>query len=204
MGIEERKKREKEHLKQLILDTALKQFIANGFEKTSMRSISKEIEYSPTTIYLYFKNKDELFFEVSQQCFYKFFQVLSQATEIEHPMERLKELGRYYIKFALENPEFYKLMFILQAPMVAVKERHERWITGQKSHQILLDCVRDCQALGYFPEEDSTHLTLTIWSYVHGIVTMKTCDRLQMYEDHDPVELVHESLEVFNRMLERP
>ncbi len=204
MGIEERKKREKEQLKQRILDTALKQFVDNGFEKTSMRSISKEIEYSPTTIYLYFKNKDELFLEVRQQCFLKFFQTLKQVVQIEHPMERLKMLGRQYIKFALENVEFYKLMFILQAPMSAVKKRDERWTMGEKSHQILLDCVLDCQSMGYFPQEDSTLLTLTIWSYVHGIVTMKNCNRLDMYEDHDPTQLVRESLEVFNRMLERP
>ena len=54
MGIKERKLKHKEDLKQSILDAAKKLFIKEGYEATSIRKIAAEIEFSPTTIYLYY------------------------------------------------------------------------------------------------------------------------------------------------------
>ena len=57
MGIKERQVRQKEVLRQDILDAARDLFIEEGYENTSMRKIAERIEYSPTTIYYYFKDK---------------------------------------------------------------------------------------------------------------------------------------------------
>ncbi|MEM7110562.1 MAG: TetR/AcrR family transcriptional regulator, partial [Bacteroidota bacterium] len=117
MGIAERKEREKKEMRELILRTATKLFMENGYEKTSMRNIAEAMEYSPTTIYLYFKDKNELFYALSEEGFRMFFSYLSQAPKDLPPMERLKELGRIYLKFAIDHPGYYDLMFILRAPM---------------------------------------------------------------------------------------
>ena len=61
MGIPDRKEREKQELRDLILKEARALFLEEGFEKTSLRKIAERIEYSPTTIYLYFKDKNEQF-----------------------------------------------------------------------------------------------------------------------------------------------
>ena len=58
MGINERKQREKEVMRGSILDTAMKLFLEEGFQNVSIRRIAEKIEYSPATIYLYFRNKD--------------------------------------------------------------------------------------------------------------------------------------------------
>ena len=52
MGITDRKEREKQELKELILKEAKAVFLEEGYEKTSIRKIADRIEYSPTTIYL--------------------------------------------------------------------------------------------------------------------------------------------------------
>jgi AcrR family transcriptional regulator len=61
MGILERKEREKQEMRDLILNVATEMFIEEGYDKTSIRKIADKIEYSPATIYLYFKDKDEIF-----------------------------------------------------------------------------------------------------------------------------------------------
>lgn len=61
MGIQERKKRERERRRQQIMIAAKRVFSQKGFNKTTMEDIAKEAELSPGTLYLYFKNKDELF-----------------------------------------------------------------------------------------------------------------------------------------------
>lgn len=60
MGIEDRKIREQRQREQLILAAAKKMVAANGFHKTTICQIAQEAEISPGTIYLYFKNKEEL------------------------------------------------------------------------------------------------------------------------------------------------
>lgn len=65
MGIQERKKREKERRRQQILVAAKRVFSTKGFTKATMEDIAKEAELSPGTLYLYFKNKDELFSSLS-------------------------------------------------------------------------------------------------------------------------------------------
>ena len=55
MGINERKERDRQDLRKSIMDAAREVFLEKGFEQTSIRAIAQKIEYSPTTIYLYFK-----------------------------------------------------------------------------------------------------------------------------------------------------
>jgi AcrR family transcriptional regulator len=60
MGIAERRSKHKENLRQAILDAAKKLFLRDGYHATSIRKIAQEIEFSPTTIYLYYKDKAEI------------------------------------------------------------------------------------------------------------------------------------------------
>ena len=61
MGIQERKSREKDLRRQQIQEAAKELFLLKGFNSTTMEDIAKKAELSPATIYLYFKNKDELY-----------------------------------------------------------------------------------------------------------------------------------------------
>jgi len=65
MGIQERKERERERRRQQIIVAAKRVFTEKGFNKTTMEDIAKEAELSPGTLYLYFKNKDELYASLS-------------------------------------------------------------------------------------------------------------------------------------------
>jgi AcrR family transcriptional regulator len=65
MGIQERKEREKERRRQQIIVAAKRVFSDKGFNKTTMEDIADEAELSPGTLYLYFKNKEELYASLS-------------------------------------------------------------------------------------------------------------------------------------------
>ena len=65
MGIKERKEREKERRRQQIVVAAKKVFSDKGFNRATMEDISNEAELSPGTLYLYFKNKEELYASLS-------------------------------------------------------------------------------------------------------------------------------------------
>ncbi len=65
MGIQERKEREKERRRQQIMVAAKRVFTNKGFSKATMEDIAQEAELSPGTLYLYFKNKEELYASLS-------------------------------------------------------------------------------------------------------------------------------------------
>ena len=91
MGVQERRAREKKELRQGILDAAREMFVRDGFENVSMRKIAEKIEYSPTTIYLYFQDKADLLDCLCEETFAKLLKkqnILDQT--IADPLERLR------------------------------------------------------------------------------------------------------------------
>ena len=61
MGILERKEKQREEIRKMILEASMQLFVKEGFENVSIRKIADLIEYSPTTLYIYFKDKNEIF-----------------------------------------------------------------------------------------------------------------------------------------------
>ena len=191
MGITERKEREKLEMRELILEAATSMFLEEGYEKTSIRNIAERIEYSPATIYLYFKDKDELFFAIHQLGFTKLLQEMAPVALIENPLDRIRELGRIYIEFGLNNPEYYDLMFIMRAPMNALKEKigvEQCWQDGQSTFSFLQSIINEGISKGLIKDgSDPLALSMYAWTCVHGMVSLHIRERfgiLEMDNDH--------------------
>lgn len=180
MGIVERKERDREEMRHLILQAARSLFLTKGYQKTSIRNIADAIEYSPGTIYIYYKDKNELLFALHEEAFSKMTKELSQVVNIQDAFARLVEMGHRYIKYAVDNPEMYDLMFIMQAPMDDLACRDEHWEDGLKAFELLKVVITDCIRVGYFKEQDVETTALTIWSYMHGLVTIYLKDRMKI------------------------
>src|SRR5215813_4153179 len=113
MGPKHRREREKEALRQDILDAARELFVKEGFENVSMRRIAEKIEYSPTTIYLYFEDKAALFMAICEETFAKLAnQMATIAQASDDPVEALRRGCRAYVDFGLKYPNHYRVTFI--------------------------------------------------------------------------------------------
>src|ERR1700755_339319 len=113
MGIAERKEKQKHDIKKLILDASVKLFVEEGFGNVTIRKIADLIEYSPTTVYLYFKDKDEIYAALHDIGFQMMADFNRNLASINNPLLRLHKMGENYLHFGMENPEFYDLMFIM-------------------------------------------------------------------------------------------
>jgi AcrR family transcriptional regulator len=69
MGTTDRRTRHRASLRREILDAASRLFVEEGYDRVTMRGVAQRIEYSPTTIYLHFKDKAELFGAVCEETF---------------------------------------------------------------------------------------------------------------------------------------
>jgi AcrR family transcriptional regulator len=175
MGIKERKLKHKEDLKQSILDAAKKLFLTDGYGATSIRKIAAEIEFSPTTIYLYYKDKAEIAHALHQEGFKELAGRFAVLAHIEAPFERLKAMGRVYIQFALENREYYELMFVMREPLdyLGHDDDESCWQEGKAAFQFLLGTIQECQAAGHFVQFDAESFSLMVWSTMHGLCTLQ-------------------------------
>lgn len=203
MSIRARKMREKEDLSRKILDASRELFIAKGYEHTSIRNIAEKIEYSPTTIYLYFKDKDAIFHALHQEGFSLLNSRMSVLLQVENPFERLIAMGRIYIGFAMENPEFYDLMFIQRAPINFVESEDDEngiWLEGQTSFGMLKLVVQDCINAGYFNFEDAEAASFLVWSSLHGMISLYTRHRCKVINEVNREQIVQRGYEECVRM----
>ena len=60
MGVKERRAKQKGQLRQQIMDAARDILVREGYDGLSMRKVAERIDYSPTAIYLHFKDRDDL------------------------------------------------------------------------------------------------------------------------------------------------
>src|SRR5882672_1118210 len=179
MGIVERKEKQKLEIKKMILDASMKLFVEEGFDNVSIRRIADLIEYSPTTIYLYFKDKDEIFFNLHEIGFQKMQELNKDLPSIENPLLRLHKMGENYIRFGLENPEYYDLMFIQREPMAKLTEMGCDWENGDAALTLLRNTLIECMEKGFIARTDATVLSMSVWSTVHGLVSLATRERLE-------------------------
>ena len=150
MGVRERRARQKRYLRQEILDAASELFVREGFENVSMRRIADKIEYSPTTIYLYFKDKAALLEQVCAETFSRLEQRLGKILEQPgEPVERLRRGLLAYIEFGLENPHHYRATFMMLFPEGFDKEKYVRPDSpGMRAFDFLRRAVQDAIAAG--------------------------------------------------------
>jgi AcrR family transcriptional regulator len=181
MGIAERKEKQKLEVRKLILDASMKLFVEEGFDNVSIRRIADLIEYSPTTVYLYFKDKDEIFFNLHEVGFLKMLENGKELDAIENPLLRLRRMGENYLRFGMENPEYYDLMFIQRAPMKKLKEMGCDWENGDAALTRLKATVSECMEKGLIAKTDPDLLSMSIWSMVHGLVALAIRDRLDKF-----------------------
>src|SRR5678815_5224663 len=169
MGIAERKEKQKTEIRKMILDASMKLFVEEGFGNVSIRKIADLIEYSPTTVYLYFKDKNEILYNLHEMGFQKMADYNKDLWDINNPLLRLHKMGENYLRFGLENPEFYDLMFILQAPMEALQGMENcEWRSGDVALGKLKDTVSECMEAGLINKSDVDAVSMAIWSMVHG------------------------------------
>ena len=196
MGIVARKEQQKKEIRQLILDHSMKLFVEEGFSHVSMRKIAERIQYSPTTLYLYFKDKNEILFHCCESGFKMLLTANISLSLISNPIDRLHQMGKNYLQFGLEYPEFYDLMFIQEAPMDRLIQMGEGWSSGDQSINALKIIIQDGMDQGLILPAKVETVAMAVWSMVHGLVSLAIRKRLdKLVSQADMEQTMHDSLD---------
>jgi AcrR family transcriptional regulator len=179
MGSVDRRERERQEMREMILAAAMKLFLDESFEKTTMRRIAEAIEYTPGALYSYFKDKDEILYALHQRGFDVLFSMMQDAVGAkDDPVAKLRALGETYLRFAFEQPQYYDLMFISSATARTIAQR-ESWEPGATSYDMLVQAVKACLEAGRMPgNPDPSTVALALWASVHGLAALSLRNRL--------------------------
>ena len=171
MGIKEKRAKYKEEFRREILDTARELFINEGYEKFSMRRLAEKIDYSPTTIYLYFKNKDDLLFAICEDFFSNFFAELNHIRAVsQDPVDTLRQAFLYLMNFGLKNPNQYKLIFFTKSVYGTREELVEQESMARNTYFVFKKIVQDCINAGKLRKIEVDVIVDTLSMASHGVI----------------------------------
>jgi AcrR family transcriptional regulator len=171
MSIKDRKSREKAQLKQKILSAALQVFAEQGYARVSMRKIAALIDYSPTTIYRFFQNKEDLLRAIAAETYRDLAARVEKAIADggDLPLDLLKSLVKEYIIFCVERPEMFKMFSDLASFEMEDGIMYER--VGEirfKVYQSWFHEIRRAIESGDLELKDERRVFLYLWDAVHG------------------------------------
>jgi AcrR family transcriptional regulator len=192
MGIKERKERDAQKMRERILEAAMEIFVKEGYQGVSMRRIADKIEYSPATIYRYFLNKYDIMLQLCYRGFESLLALQSKMDRIADPVERIRVEGRYYVDFAIRNPQLYELMFGTKEIIKQPDDAEES--VAIKSLQKLVEHVGQCLDVGYFSGGDAETLAIALWAALHGLSSLLIKEQFRFLPDERVDEVVERVL----------
>ncbi|MDO3408173.1 TetR/AcrR family transcriptional regulator [Saccharibacillus sp. CPCC 101409] len=172
-----RRERESEELRSKILDAARELFATEGYARVSMRKIADRIEYSPTTIYHYFENKEAIVSQLLAEIYAEFYGTLQRR--YDELMEagadlpaRLLLVCREYVEYGITHPEHYDLLFVsdLEGASRSRLDKNDR-LNG---FNMLRDSIEEAigqDLLDASPDESADMIAKSAWSVLHGLTS---------------------------------
>lgn len=173
MGIVERRQRQKDQLRRDILTAARQMFAEEGFEAVTMRKLAARIEYSPTAIYLHFKDKHAVLEAVCEETFGQLADRLAKvAAKGLPPLDFLREGLRLYVQFGLQHPSDYTLTFTMRTGKDEADPERFSTSAGFRAFDYLRHALRGCIEAGDLPDLDVDVAAQSLWAAMHGIVSL--------------------------------
>ncbi len=184
-----------------ILDAARELFVTRGIDAVTMREIGRRVDLSATAIYLHFKDKQALLRELCDADYLTFAKELKAIDQGIDPMERLRLMGLAYVRFAVEYPNHYQLMFM--TPMLKKDPDNSTIESGnpeQDAYAHLRSTVAEVWASNHFRAalDDPDLIAQTLWAGLHGVCALEIAKKNDPFIDwrrfEDRSMLMHEAL----------
>ena len=162
---------EGEKLRDDLLDATERLMIETGrADAVSIRAIADAVGVTPPSIYLHFPDKDSLILAVCERHFETFDSVIEQAgTSTDDPVESLRRRGRAYVRFGLENPEPYRILFM--TPTNGAERPDALSGAGGRAFQHLVEAVQRAIDAGAFRRVDPVLAATGVWTAFHGVTS---------------------------------
>jgi AcrR family transcriptional regulator len=154
---------------------------ATSVDGVSIRAVADAVGVTPPSIYLHFADKNDLIAAVVADVFAELDAAMLEAGARAHgPMEKLRDYGMAYVRFAVDHPEHYRLAAMDPCPRPDVDE-----VLANSAFVHFNATVVECIEAGIFPAGDPLPITLDLWSAAHGIASLLIAKPFLPWGDRD-------------------
>ncbi len=185
MGIKERQDREKQAVRQSILEVARDLFTTEGYRNVSIRKIAERIEYSPAAIYSYFASKDDIYMALAEDGFRRLDVKLQAADRTGSPLDQVRAGWWAFYEFSKEQPAYFELLFVDRS----VPKITEAWDGFEILQKLMADAAAGLQRAvdaGQLPRSLEPIAAMhVLWGALVGPSVLALCQRLGPGEDRD-------------------
>lgn len=181
-------------LKESLIKMGLKLFNEEGIEKFSIRKVATLCNVSHAAPYKHFKSKEELINAISEYVFSNFESSLNEVAEKykNDPYERIIALGKKYVWFMVENPDYLKFAFLTKSESPIIIEENKLKSGEYPTFNIFENCALDFLRSINVKKEEYGQGIIAMWSMVHGLATMLSYKTFSYEGDY--LELVEKIL----------
>lgn len=183
-----RKMVEQELSRERILEVARMLFVTKGYRAISMRSISQQLGYSHGSLYYHFKDKAELFYAIVQEDFYRLGRLFERmlASSATDGMSKLEQAMLEFIRYGLNNPHHYEIMFMTRDEEILAYARTEQG----RCLEIFSTIVRQSLSTQLSNEQDRHNIPRTLFLAMHGFISYYIQDQIS-FEEVKPAASAH-------------
>lgn len=162
-----------------VLENARDLFVERGAAGVTMRAVASRSGVSAMAIYRHYANRDALLKAVVAQGHGVFLAYLQRALGEATPWARFETAGRQYLRFALDHPRDYAVLFMTSAHLEGRGKGARTWQEAA-TFRFLVDRIRECADAGLLAAPDAEAAALTIWAQVHGLVSLYLAEKLHL------------------------
>ena len=110
----------KEKKRNTIIRASLRVFARKGYETTALDEVAREAHLAKGTLYLYFKDKEDLYFQVMLTVLERLEAFVGKQTmQTQNPLEKMAAVARAQIGFFADNPSYFRLFMVAFTPEMA-------------------------------------------------------------------------------------
>ncbi len=140
-----RKERDKKLRRSDILRAAEHVFALRGYHKATIRDIAREAQYATGTVYLHFKDKDDLYFALFENKIKMLLSLLKERVEREEDSRiKLRVFLREALDFFEKNKDFFRI-FVYEGSQIYTEDRIAGSVPGRQFKEYLIKLVREGQ-----------------------------------------------------------
>lgn len=211
MGIQERKGREKEQRRSDIVDAAERVFFSKGVWTATMDDVAEAAELSKGTLYLYFKNKEELYYAINYRGLRILIDLFNKAAlQGKTGLEKTFLIGRAFLHFSREQTDYFNALSYYEVKDVDYSESDSVAClcdaAGNEAIGILVEAIKVGIEDGSIqPDLDPDKTALILWGLTSGMIQLVTLKGPHLQERHGfPMDtLVDESFRLIRCILEK-
>lgn len=164
-------------LRSRILEQARVLLLQEGYGAVSMRKIAKAVGCTPTSIYIYFDNKDALIHALIEEGMETLHGALEVAALGEpEAKRRFRCICSAFLEFGVNNPEYYEIMFLLH-PEKMQRYPTDKYRRARRNLELFADTLTEARPDSSF---DSMQGATILWSLLHGAISLLLAQRLDV------------------------